>query len=62
MRKAAPMRLSIATPALGVYFVRHVAQKGKTKPDIKVMAVPPGLAAVQPMKPADLADCDAAGF
>jgi hypothetical protein len=62
MRKAAPLRVTVSTPTIGVYFVRERAQKGPLKPDIKVMPVPPGLAAVMPLKPAERADCDGAGF
>jgi hypothetical protein len=58
MRKVSPMQLAVASPAAGVYFVRELM--GGAKPDLKVMPVPSGLAAVKPLKPADQADCDAA--
>ena len=58
MRKVPPMQLTVSAPAAGVYFVRELMSGAK--PDIKVMPVPVGLAAVGPLKPADPADCDAA--
>ena len=61
-RKAAPLRVHVSTPTVGVYFVRQLAQKGELKPTIKVMPVPPGLAAVHHLKPAEPADCDGARF
>ena len=56
MHKTPPMQLSIATPAAGVYFVRQVAPRGSGKPDVKVMPVPVGLAAVATLKDAEPTD------
>ena len=58
MRKVPPMQLTVSAPAAGVYFVRELMSGAK--PDVKVMPVPTGLAAVRPLKPAAPADCDAA--
>lgn len=60
MHKTPPMQLSISTPASGVYFVREVALRGQSKPDVKVVPVPVGLAAVSALKPVAAADRDPA--
>lgn len=56
MRKVAPMQSVIATPASGVYFVRHLAHRGARKPSFVVMPVPPGLAAVKELAVASPGD------
>lgn len=59
MHKTPPMQLSIATPATGVYFVRQLA-RDQAKPDVKVMPVPVGLAAIGLLKPVEPTDRGAA--
>ena len=59
MHKTPPMQLSVATPAAGVYFVRQLG-RDPSKPDVKVMPVPVGLAAIGLLKPVDPADRGAA--
>ncbi len=47
MRRVAPQCSMLSAHTAGVYFVRYRAESGKGRPELKVMPVPPGLAAVK---------------
>ena len=48
-RRVAPQCSMLSAHTAGVYFVRYRALANKGRPELKVMPVPPGLAAVKPL-------------
>lgn len=56
LRKVAPQCSTLMTRTAGIYFVRQRTQGSKGRPELKVMPVPPGLSAVQALRPAEPSD------
>ena len=55
-RKVAPQCSTLMAHTAGIYFVRYRAQGIKGRPELKVMPVPPGLAAVKELTAVDPGD------